>query len=250
MSGRHAALAVSLFAALACDEKPKLGPAPAETTAQAPTPSPVPAKPTLPPTIIVDSSGALVAGARVALEGAGSADRLKAELEEHRSFLEQKEVRLAAERKVKPSYVEAMLAGLEGVGATRVLIRTSSRANFPNEVGFLPPGRARSAPACSVISMVLEDRSTATWHLNGGVAGRRGKGMAGPDLTLTGETIRQQAKSCKESNVLFVAGAEGVEWGLVYDLGASSKTFAQAYFADVALVSTPPVPGRPVELGK
>ena len=74
--------------------------------------------------------------------------------------------------------------------------------------------------------------------------------MAGPDLTLTGETLRQQSKSCKESDVLFVAGAEGVEWGLVYDLAASSKTFDKAYFAEAALVPEPPVPGRPVELGK
>jgi len=238
-----------LVAALGCDEK-RPPPAPAAEPAAAPTSSPTPAKPTLPPTLVVDTSGALVGGTRVTLDGTGATERLKTELEQHRSFLEKKEVRVAAERKVKPSYVGAMLAGLGAVGASRALIRTSTRGDLPPEVGFIAPDQARSAPSCSVVAMILADRSTAVWHVQGGTAGRRGKGMAGPDLTLTGETIVQQAKRCKESNVLFVAGAEGVEWGLIYDLAASSKTFATAVFADAALVSEPPTPGRPVDLGK
>lgn len=238
---------LALLGALGCDEKPKPAPAATATATAEPAPTP-PAKPTLPPTIAVDTSGVLVAGTRVTLDGAGAAERLKGELEQHRSFLEGKEVRISAERKVKPGYVASVLAGLGGVSASRVLVRTSTRSDFPGETGFLPPEKAKTAPRCSVIGMILADRSTAVWHLSGGVAGRRGKGMAGPDLTLTGETIRQQAKSCKDSTVLFVAGAEGVEWGLVYDLAASSKTFGQLFFADAALVGVPPVPGRPVEL--
>jgi hypothetical protein len=239
---------LALVGAAGCDDKPKPSPIATATATEAPAPTPTPTKPTLPPTLIVDTSGALVAGTRVTLDGTGAADRLKGELEQHRSFLESKEVRVAAERKVKPSYVASMLAALGAVGASRVLVRTSTRADFPTEMGFLPPEKAKTSPRCSVIGMILADRSSAVWHLSGGVAGRRGKGMAGPDLTLTGETIRQQAKSCKESNVLFVAGAEGVEWGLVYDLAASSKTFGATFFADAGLVGTTPVPGRPVEL--
>jgi hypothetical protein len=80
------------------------------------------------------------------------------------------------------------------------------------------------------------------------VAGKRGKGMAGPDLTLTGETIETRAKSCPESQVIFVAGAEGVDWGLVYDLAALTKRLSKVHFAEAAIVPTTPVPGRPVEL--
>jgi hypothetical protein len=239
---------VALVGALACDDKPKPTPAATATATAEPAPTPAPSKPTLPPTIVVDTAGALVAGTRVTLDGTGATERLKSELEQHRSFLESKDVRVAAERKVKPAYVAAMLAGLGAVGASRVLVRTSTRSDFPAETGFLPPEKAKTAPRCSVIGMILADRSTAVWHLAGGVAGRRGKGMAGPDLTLTGETVRQQAKSCKDSSVLFVAGADGVEWGLVYDLAASSKTYGATFFSDAALVGVSPVPGRPVEL--
>jgi hypothetical protein len=248
MAPRRFVPLLALLGALGCDDAPKPAPASTTTAAAEPAPSPTPTKPTLPPSIVVDTSGALVAGSRVTLDGAGAVQRLKSEFEQHREFLEKKEVRVSAERKVKPAYVSAMLAGLGGMGASRILVRTSTRSDFPTEVGFLPPDAAKAAPRCSVIGMILADRSTAVWHLKGGVAGRRGKGMAGPDLTLTGESIRQQAKSCKESTVLFVAGAEGVEWGLIYDLAASSKTFGTLFLAEAALVSTPPVPGRPVEL--
>jgi len=246
MSLRRIVPLLALLGTFGCDDKPK--PPPAATATPEPAPTPTPSKPTLPPTIVLDTSGALVAGTRVTLDGAGASERLKSELEQHRSFLDKQDVRVAAERKVKPAYVGAMLAGLGAVGASRVLVRTSTRSDFPTEIGFLPPDKAKTAPNCSVIGMILADRSSAVWHLKGGVAGRRSKGMAGPDLTLTGETIREKAKACKESTILFVAGAEGVEWGLVYDLAASSKTFGTLFFSESALVSTPPVPGRPVEL--
>jgi hypothetical protein len=48
--------------------------------------------------------------------------------------------------------------------------------------------------------------------------------------------------------VLFVGGAPGVEWGLVFDLAASSKTLAKAYFSEIAVLAASPVPGHPVEL--
>lgn len=235
--------------ATSCEDKP--APASAPSATSAPEPPPAPAKPTLPPTIGIDTGGVLIAGNRVTLEGSGVLERLKSELETHKSFIENQEVRFSAERKVKPAYVARVLEGLGAAGASRALVRTSTRADFPSEVGFLPPAKAKSAPRCSVVSMIQADRSTATWQLSGGVAGKRGKGMAGPDLTLTGETIAERAKRCKESPIFFVSGAEGVEWGLVYDLAASAKTLGGAYFSDVALIAggdEVPVPGRPVEL--
>ncbi len=251
MSSPRAIALLCLVALAACEDKP--APAPTESATAAPEPPPPPAKPTLPPTIAIDTGGVLVGGNRVTLEGAGVAARLKGELEGHQAFLQNQEVRISAERKVSPAFVARVLEGLGDAGASRVLVRTSTRADFPTEVGFLPPEKARSAPRCSVVSMILADRSTATWQLGGGVAGKRSKGMAGPDLTLTGETIAERAKRCKESQVVFVTGAEGVEWGLVYDLAASTKTLGQAYFSDAALVAggdQVPVPGRPVELGR
>jgi hypothetical protein len=237
-----------LLSLSACDSKPKPAPAPASTPAPEATPTPPP-RPTLPPTLIVDSSGGLVAGTRVSLDQGGGVERLKSELSQHRSFVENQEVRISAERPAKPAYVGAMLDALGALGASRVLVRTSTRADFPPEVGFVALEKARSAPACSLVAMITADRGTAVWSRAGGVAGKRGKGMAGPDLTLTGETIQTRSKSCPDSQLIFVAGAEGVDWGLVYDLAALTKRLARP-FADAALIPVPPVPGQPVDLGK
>jgi hypothetical protein len=249
---RHLAFVALLTAVSAgCEDKPAPAPAPsataAATTESAPTPPP---KPTLPPTLVVDTSGALVAGTRVSLDGNGAPDRLKTELSQHREFIEGKEVRAAAERPVKPAYVATLVDALGALGATRTLIRTSTRSDFPGEIGFNSLEHARSAPPCSLVAMITEDRGSAVWSLKGGVAGKRGKGMAGPDLTLTGETLTTHAKKCPESQILFVAGATGVEWGLVYDLAASTKTLPKAYFSELAILAESPVPGRPVSLGR
>ena len=242
-------LAALMFAVVAagCEDKPKPSPAPAATPTPEATPTPPP-KPTLPPTLIVDTSGALVAGTRVSLDGAGAPERLKTELAQHREFIEGKETRFAAERQVKPAYVATMIDAVTAVGATRALVRTSTRSEFPGEVGFIGLSKAKTAPPCSVVAVITDDRGSAVWSLKGGVAGKRGKGMAGPDLTLTAETLTTHAKKCPESQVLFVGGAPGVEWGLVYDLAASSKTLPKPYFTEVAALGDSPVPGHPVEL--
>jgi hypothetical protein len=243
------AVLIAVGSAAGCEDPPKPAPAASATATVDSTPTP-PAKPTLPPTLYVDTSGALVAGTRVSLDGSGAPERLKTELSQHREFIEGKEVRCTADRQVKPAYVATMIDALGAVGAVKALIHTSTRADFPTELGFLSLDRARSAPACSVVAMITDDRGSAVWSLKGGVAGKRGKGMAGPDLTLTGETITTHAKKCTESQVLFVAGAPGVEWGLVYDLAASTKTLPKAYFAETAVLAESPVPGHPVDLGR
>jgi hypothetical protein len=245
-----ALLVVAVSGASACEDKPlpaASAPSASATVDSTPTPPP---KPTLPPTLVVDANGALVAGTRVSLDGSGAPERLKNELAQQREFIEGKEVRCSAERQVKPAYVATMIDALGALGAVKALVRTSTRSEFPGEVGFISLERARSSPPCSVVAMITEDRGSAVWSLKGGVAGKRGKGMAGPDLTLTGETVTTHAKQCADSHTLFVSGATGVEWGLVYDLAASTKTLPKAYFTDVAVLAVPPVPGRPVDLGR
>jgi hypothetical protein len=239
---------VALFVAcVACEkEAPRAVPsaAPADTPAAAPTKPPEPTAPGL----AVDKSGAMIAFERVSLDSRDAPQKLRTELERHKRFLDGQEVKLPVERKVKPAWVSTMLEALGAVGVARVLVRTETRADFPGEVGFVSLAKAKSAPACSVVMMILEDRGTAVWKLGGGAAGKRGKGMAGPDLTLTGETVERYAKGCSDSTVGFVAGAEGVEWGLVFDLAASTRRLPKAYFTDLAVLGEPPVAGRPVTL--
>lgn len=248
---RRPALLIALLAAnLAACEKEAAKPVPSAAPVEA-APAPTPQKPPEPsgvPGLAVDKSGAMIAFERVSLDSRDAPQKLRSELEKHRRFLDGQEVKVPAERKVKPAWVSMLLEALGTVGVARVLVRTETRAEYPGEVGFVPLSKAKSSPACSVVMMILKDRGTAVWKLGGGVAGKRGKGMAGPDLTLTGETIERYAKSCEESTTGFVAGAEGVDWGLVFDLAASSRRLPKAYFANLAVLPDEPVPGRPVTL--
>src|SRR3954467_11894038 len=131
-----AVLALVTAASAGCDEKAAPAPPPSARASAAETATPPP-KPTLPPTLAVDTSGALVAGTRVSLDGSGAPERLKTELAQHREFIEGKEVRAAADRPVKPAYVATLVDALGALGATRVLMRTSTRAEFPAELGFI-----------------------------------------------------------------------------------------------------------------
>jgi hypothetical protein len=241
-------LLCALGAPLACEkEAPKPVPSatPVETTPPAPTKPP---EPSGVPGLAVDRSGAMIAFERVTLDSRDAPQKLRAELERHKKFLDGQEVKVPAERRVKPAWVSMLLEALGDVGVSRALVRTETRAEYPSEVGFVPLAKAKSAPSCSVVMMITEDRGTAVWKLGGGVAGKRGKGMAGPDLTLTGETVERYAKGCPEGTVGFVAGAEGVDWGLVFDLAASTRRLPKAYFTSLAVLPEPPVAGRPVAL--
>jgi hypothetical protein len=247
---RRSVLPLAFFVAnlVACEKE---APKPAPSAAPDPTPAPTPQKPPEPsgvPGLAVDRSGAMVAFERVSLDSRDAPQKLRSELEKHRRFLDGQEVKVPAERRVKPAWVSMLIEALGDVGVARALVRTETRAEYSGEVGFVPLSKAKSSPPCSVVMMILKDRGTAVWKLGGGVAGKRGKGMAGPDLTLTGETIERYAKSCEEGTIGFVAAAEGVDWGLVFDLAASSRRLPKAYFASLAVLPDEPVPGRPVTL--
>ena len=247
MSPCHGVLFALVATCVACEnDAPRA--APSATPAETPTAVPAKAPEPTAPGLAVDRSGAMIAFERVSLDSRDAPQKLRTELERHKKFLEGQEVKLPVERKVKPAWVSSMLEALGDVGVSRALVRTETRAEFPGEVGFVPLSKAKSAPACSVVMMILEDRGTAVWKLGGGAAGKRGKGMAGPDLTLTGETVERYAKGCAEGTVGFVSGAEGVEWGLVFDLAASTRRLPKAYFANLALLSEAPVAGRPVTI--
>ncbi len=79
-------------------------------------------------------------------------------------------------------------------------------------------------------------------------ATKHGKGMAGPDLSMTGDNIERFAKGCKQSNLLFVSAGPSVEWGLAYDLAASAKSLPKATFDGFVLLGETPVPGHPIKL--
>jgi hypothetical protein len=163
-------------------------------------------------------------------------------------FVDGQDVSLIVDRNAKLPWVVAYLDELGKLGVKHVLVKTETRKEFAPGVTFTPELSLKSVPDCSAVAMVLEDRGTAVWKLSGGVATKHGKGMAGPDLSMTGDNIERFAKGCKQSSTLFVSAGPSVEWGLAYDLAASAKALPKAGFDAIVLLGETPVPGHRVTL--
>ena len=234
--------------AWACDDPKPTAPAPAATeTAVAEAPKP--AAPKGPPTLFVDDSGASIGGNRIDLNQPEGLPKLKASVDENKSLLADIVPTVGVDRQAKLPHVGALLDALGNAGVKRVLVRTTTRTDFPGELHFVPLSIVKKPAPCSVIGMITEDRGSAVWKVSGGAAGKRGKGMAGPDLTLTGETIERVAKNC-DSKTFFVSAAAGVEWGLAYDLAASTKSLPKIGFTDYVLIPEKAVPGHALEIAR
>jgi hypothetical protein len=243
-------LAISAGLVLGCDdEKPKPNPfaAPSKDTVE-PPPLKEPPKPTGPPDLVVDNLGAKVGWTRVLVERDDGRTKLAEAISEHKAHVDGKEVILRVDRKGKLDWIVMFMDELAKVGATKVLVKTDTRAEFPKELRFTPQQKIGSLEPCAVVAMILADRGTAVWKIAGGTASKRTKGFAGPDLTMTGDTIERYGKACKNSKVLLVSGAEDVEWGLVYDLAASTKKLEDVSFDEIVLLRERPTAGRKVDV--
>jgi hypothetical protein len=240
------------WSTFACDERPER-PKPADAVAELPrppAPATTPATTQGPPDLAIDNISPKVGFARASFLYPDGQKKLALELGGHREFLEGKEVVLRVDRKAKQEWVAAYLIELGRIGVPKVTVKTETRSEYPSEVVFTPEPKLVDPPACSPVAGILEDRSTAVWKLSGGAAGRRPKGMAGPDLSMTGESLERVGKACKLASPLFVYGAKDIEWGLVFDLAASSKTLSGVHFDSAVLLSILPVPGHKVALAK
>ncbi len=200
-----------------------------------------------PPDLVIDSISPKVGFERQNFQFPDGRPKLAAALQQNRAHLEGKPAVLIIDRKAKQAWVAAYLAELAKIGVPEVRVRTETRSDFPAEVSFTPESRLTQSPACSPVVMIMEDRATAVWKLSGGAAARRPKGLAGPDLSMTGDTIERIAKACKSASPLFVGATPAVDWGLIYDLAASTKSL-DARFETIGFLGTPPVAGHKVTL--
>lgn len=245
------------FAALAlllgvwgCEDAPKKNPFdPPKDKPVEPPPLKEAPKPEGPPDLVIDSISPKVGFERANFNFPDGKAKLAAALKSNQQYFEGKQATLIVDRKAKQDWVAAYLSELGKIGVPTILVKTETRDEFPHELALTPESKLGGSAGCSTVAMILADRGTAVWKLSGGVAGKRGKGMAGPDLSMTGDTIERVAKACKANAALFVAGAPEIEWGLVYDLAASTKKLNVHYEA-TALLSITPVPGHKVELGR
>jgi hypothetical protein len=230
-------------------EAAKPRPTPAETAATTPA-SPEPtARRESAPHFEIDTTSTKVGPERAFLQNRDGRERLRALLTEQQHFVKGRDVPLIVQRKVPVPWVAQYVEELARLDSARIKIRSETRPDYDAELTFTPESKVE-ASACSVVAMVTDDYGTAVWRLSGGVAGKRGRGMAGPDLSMTGETIERLAKACPNAPAFLVGVAEGIEWGLAYDLAASSRELEKTTFETIVLLGSPPVPGHPVKLAR
>jgi hypothetical protein len=243
-------LGLCLCAALGCDDKPEKAAGDTAASAQ-PTPeatvSAAP-KPAGPPDFEIDTLSAKVGFERALLDQRDGHDNLTKLLKPTENFVDGQDVSLLVDRSAKLPWVVTFIDELGKLGAKHVIVKTETRKEYAPSLAFSPELSLKSPPDCSTVAMVLEDRGTAVWKLSGGVATKHGKGMAGPDLSMTGDNIERFAKGCKQSTMLFVSAGPSVEWGLAYDLAVSAKTLDKVHFDTFVLLGETPVPGHKVDL--
>jgi hypothetical protein len=235
----------------ACEDKPQANPFDPPKDAPKPVPTASQAAvPQGPPTFEIDQLSAKVGFERALLDKSDGHSNLIELLKKQTKYIESDDVPLLVARDAKLPWVSTYVDELAKLGAKHVVIKTETRKEFATSLPFSPELTLKTPRSCSVVAMVVEDRGTAVWKLSGGVAVKHSKGMAGPDLSMTGDNIERAEKGCKDSTTLFVSAAPSVEWGLVYDLTASSKTIDKSPFDTFVLLGDTAVPGHKVDLRK
>jgi biopolymer transport protein ExbD len=250
---RFRALPLLAIAALlaACDDAP---PKPAAGTGASATPTATVAAPTTPakpkgmPDLLVDNDGPYLAGTRINLVDPQGPEKLAKIVKE--LPINGQQVTLTVEKKAKTSYVAAVVAALGYAGAPTVKIKTDGRDDLPKEITVTPEVRVAALPACTVTTMVLKDLSTAIWPVKGGTAKKQRKGMAGPDLSNTGEQITKDLAGCDATLALF-SGDESVPWENAFNLaGTTLKADEKKKLETLVLLREAPVAGRAVTITK
>jgi biopolymer transport protein ExbD len=254
IQARSVALPLLAIAALlaACDDDSKStggkgASASAAATTAAPAP-PAPPKPKGMPELSVDNDGPYLAGTRINMADPQGAEKLSKLVKE--LPINGNPVTLIVEKKAKTPYVAAVVAALGEAGAPKVTIKTDGRDDLPKEITVTPEVRVASVPACTVTTMVLKDLSTAIWPVKGGTAKKQRKGMAGPDLSNTGEQITKDLAGC-DSTIAVFSGDEAVPWENAFNLaGTALKADEKKKIETLVLPREAPVAGRAVTLSK
>ncbi|HEX4476938.1 MAG TPA: hypothetical protein VH142_17735 [Polyangiaceae bacterium] len=246
--GLFSLVAVAVAVTAACDSKPAPNPFEEKKDTVEPPALSAPPKPTGPPEFSVAAEGPKVGWTYIMLDKPDGKQKLAEQIGDNKEYVSGKDVKVTADRQAKLAYVAAMLDALDAGGATSITVATDTRPEFAKTVKFTPRSAGKSAPSCSVVAKVLTERRNAVWSLAGGTAVRSPKGLAGPDMAMTEMDLTNAAHRCKDSDFVFVSADDDVEWGLAYDLAASTQTLEKAKLERVILLEPAPVAGRPVKL--
>ena len=250
---RHA-LATALLATLlltGCDD-PKKG-KPSDAKSAAPSAKPVTtaadvSKPKTMPELLVDPEGPYLGGRRVDMAAANAKDKMAEIIKD--LPINGQAVSLQVEKKAKTPHVAAVVQALGAAGAPKVILKTNGRDDLPKEVVVVPEAKISSPPACAVAAMVLKDLSTAVWPQKGGLGKRQRKGLAGPDLSHTGETLEKDLAAC-DATVAFFSSDDEVQWEDAFNLAGTIVISDKKKRIDaLVLTHEAPVAGRPLNLSK
>jgi biopolymer transport protein ExbD len=243
------ALVLVLLATSGCGDDPKKT-ATASTASATQKTSAAPESPKTKqmPNLLVDAEGPYLGIERVRMQEQNAAEKLAKLVKE--LPIEGKPVTLLVEKKAKIPHVAAVVTELGRAGAPKVIIKTDGRDDVPKQLTVTPEPRVSNPPACSIAAMVLKDFSTALWPIRGGTARKHTKGMAGPDLSNTGQQATKDIEGC-ESTTAFFSSDETIEWELAYNLAGTIVVADEKKKIDtLVLLSQIPVAGRPVSIGK
>jgi hypothetical protein len=249
-------LAFSLGLCMACDEKvePKKGlKLEKKLDDEVATPSEEPKlKPATRPQLAIDDVSARVGWTRAFLtnpqgqENVVAREQLASDLAEAKAFLEGQELVVEVDRKAKPEWVSIFVEELFRQKPSHVKIQTETRPDLPKAIEFTSPSQGKLAP-CTLVGFISKDRSTSIWKISGGAARRRPRGLSGPDLTRTADTVSSAIKGCA-SDVFVVHAIPEIEWGMIYDLAGAGLTAPKSTLKRALLPKERPTPGQPFSL--
>lgn len=200
------------------------------------------------PQFSIDESSVKITHSRYLIDRPDGLSKLRAQLEAQKAHIQGKELTLEIARQAKLPWVTALLSELQTAGAVAFEIKTPTRSEYPEQVTFTASTEIGDLPSCTPVSAIQADRTTVTWKQGGGAQSRRGRGLGGPDLSTTGLSIARLAKACPTGNSVLLGAHEAVDWGLVYDLAASTSRIEDTTFERRVLLLKEPKPGKRVEL--
>lgn len=243
-------------AAIGCDEgkSPDKPAAAASSTpsAAAPKEAAPPPKPKGVPALIVDSMGPYLGITRIDVKAENWREKMAAVIKDF-PIKADEPVTVIAEKRAATPYVAALVDELGKAGATKVILKTDGRDDVPKELTVVPPSKVSSPPGCSVTVSVLKDLSTAVWPFKGATAKKQRKGLAGPDLSNTADTIKKDLAGC-ESSYAFFSSDDAIGWEMAYNLAGTLKVVddksEKKRIETLVLLPEAPVAGRAVVLTK
>ncbi|MBM4358504.1 MAG: biopolymer transporter ExbD [Deltaproteobacteria bacterium] len=241
-----------LVALAACDSKPSSSVEASATATATSAALPEPAGKrafSVMPDMVVDERGIGVGPERIDLGTSDGAMKLAETLDRVPVTSKQPTVRTTTKAQLRD--VGALVNGLGKRGAATILLKMDgARTDLLGEYVIVPEGRLDKPDDCSVVVSVLEDSSTAVWAYRGGGGKKARKGLSGPDLSVTGDNVGEQLRSCASKTAFFTASPK-MRWEHAFHVGALiRKTDAKSVVEQLVLLANEPVAGQPVKLDK